>query len=578
VHKPCPTPANALGSSPRHARWDIRGNHDESLPLSRRRPSLHSNGKVLGRRRQRSVATGGEFLTFHWTWPCRDKYVHSGLALYYVSDARAKIRPSRLLVSHQSIDLPAYRLDMNYVGVRSIGQKSTEPHLGCPGPTESHMISSCRFPRSPWAAHMHSAVTHCIRWGLMVAGLTLCAIQAARAEYRVSVGDVLEIAVAGVADLRHRAPVQLDGTLSVPLVGNMPVTGLPLLQIEAKVRAALATKVFRQKTPDGRETALVIEPDQVTVVVAEYRPIYVSGDVSKPGEYPYRPNITARQLIAVAGGYDIMHMRMNNPYLESADLRSEYGSLWTEFAQAQARLWRIKSELGEGSQITQRDLMDVPLPKATIVGIVDAETEYLKTREADYQQEKSFLQRGVREADEEVHVLSDQQRREEQGLQADQEELQKVSDLFGRGTLPSPRVTDARRAVLLSSTRKLQTAAQLMQVKRQQDETARKLEKLDDQRRLDLLHELQETSVKLNQIREKLQSVGDKLQYTAMVRSQLRRGAGSKPEIVVIRAGDKGEERLSASEGFELKPGDTVDVALQYEENTDSSGDGFPSH
>jgi polysaccharide biosynthesis/export protein len=322
----------------------------------------------------------------------------------------------------------------------------------------------------------------------------------------------------------------------------------------------------------------VIEPDQVTVVIAEYRPIYVSGDVSKPGEYPYRPNITARQVIAVAGGYDIMHMRMNNPYLESADLRGEYGSLWTEFAQAQARLWRIKSELGDGSQIGQRALMDVPLPKATITGIVDAETEYLKTRESDYQREKSFLQRGVREADEEVRVLFDQQRQEEQGLQADQEELQKVSDLFGRGTLPSPRVTDARRAVLLSSTRKLQTMAQLMQVKKQQDETARKLEKLDDQRRLDLLHELEETNVKINQIREKLQSVGDKLQYTAMVRSQLGRGAGTKPEIVVIRAGDKGEERISASEGFELKPGDTVDVALQYDENTNSSGGGFPSH
>jgi polysaccharide biosynthesis/export protein len=438
-------------------------------------------------------------------------------------------------------------------------------------------MSSCRFPRPSAADHIHSNVMHCMKSGLMMVGLILSTIQSAKAEYRVSVGDMLEITVAGVADLRHKAPVQLDGTLSLPLVGNVQVSGLPLLQIEAKVRAALATKVFRQKTADGRETALVIEPDQVTVVVAEYRPIYVSGDVSKPGEYPYRPNITARQAIAVAGGYDIMHMRMDNPYLESADLRGEYASLWTEFAQEQAHLWRIKSELGEGSQISQRVLMDVPLPKATITGIVDAETEYLKTRQGDYQREKSFLQRGVREADEEVRVLSDQQQREEQGLQADQEELQKVSDLFVRGTLPSPRVTEARRAVLLSATRKLQTAAQLTQAKQQQDEMARKLEKLDDQRRLDLLRELEETSVKLNQIREKLQSVGDKLRYTAMVRSQLARGAGTRPDIVVIRAGDKGEERLSASEGFELKPGDTVDVALQYEESANSSGGGFPS-
>jgi polysaccharide export outer membrane protein len=127
-------------------------------------------------------------------------------------------------------------------------------------------------------------------------------------------------------------------------------------------------------------------------------------------------------------------------------------------------------------------------------------------------------------------------------------------------------VTDARRAVLLSSTRKLQTTAQLMQVKKQQDELTRKLEKLDDQRRLDLLRELQDTSVKLNEIREKLQSVGEKLQYTAMVRSQLARGAGNKAEIAIIGKGEKGQDRTIASDDTELQPGDTVEVSLRYDD------------
>ena len=135
----------------------------------------------------------------------------------------------------------------------------------------------------------------------------------------------------------------MDGNISLPLVGTLPVAGLPLPQIRAKIGAALASKVFRQRTSDGREAVIVIDADEVTTIVAEYRPIYVNGDVSKPGEYPYRPATTARQLVAVAGGYDIMRIRMNNPYLESADLRSEYGSLWTEFAKEQARMWRIKT-------------------------------------------------------------------------------------------------------------------------------------------------------------------------------------------------------------------------------------------
>ena len=62
----------------------------------------------------------------------------------------------------------------------------------------------------------------------------------AKAEYRVNIGDVLEVAVAGVPELRHRAAVQMDGNISLPLVGMLPVAGLPLPQIRAKIGAALA--------------------------------------------------------------------------------------------------------------------------------------------------------------------------------------------------------------------------------------------------------------------------------------------------------------------------------------------------
>ncbi|KRQ97136.1 exopolysaccharide biosynthesis protein [Bradyrhizobium valentinum] len=410
-----------------------------------------------------------------------------------------------------------------------------------------------------------SNLGRCIKCGLVAVGLTM-SVTHAKAEYRVNIGDTLEVAVAGVPELRHRAVVQVDGNISLPLVGTLTVAGLPLPQVRAQIGAALVSKVYRQRTSDGREVVIVIGADEVSTIVAEYRPIYVNGDVSKPGEYPYRPAITARQLVAVAGGYDIMRIRMNNPYLESADLRSEYGSLWTELAKEQARMWRIKNELGEATQLNPGVLTDVPIARSAISEIVNAETEYLKTKQSDYQQEKAFLQRGVRQGDDEVRVLSEQRKKEEEGFQADLEELQKASELYGKGSITSPRVTDARRAVLLSSTRKLQTSALLLQVKKQQDELARKLVRLDDQLRLDLLRELQETSVKLNQIREKLQSVAEKLQYTAMVRSQLVRGADTRAEIAIVRKSEKGSERIVASEDTELQPGDAVEVTLRYQD------------
>jgi polysaccharide export outer membrane protein len=71
--------------------------------------------------------------------------------------------------------------------------------------------------------------------------------------------------------------------------------------------------------------------------------------------------------------------------------------------------------------------------------------------------------------------------------------------------------------------------------------------------------------VKANQIRAKLQGIAEKLQYTALVRSQLVRGSGGKPEITVVRKGERGRERFVAEEDFELQPGDVVEVALRTE-------------
>jgi len=329
------------------------------------------------------------------------------------------------------------------------------------------------------------------------------------------------------------------------------------------VQAMLATKVFRQRTSDGRENSVTIEPDEVTANVVEYRPIYVNGDVSKPGEETYRPSMTVRQAVALAGGYDVVRLRMNNPILESADLKGEYESLWTEYAKEQAHVWRLKKELGQQTALDERSLLDVPISRSMAQEIVKVETENLKARQTDQQAERTFLQRGIAEADEQINVLAQQQKTEEDGNQADIEELERAKELFSRGNLTTLRVTDARRAMLLSSIQKLQTTAQLLQTKRQKDDLARQIDRLDGQRRSDMLRELQESTVALSKTRFKLQSTGEKLQYTSLAKSQLARGFGNKPAITVVRNGAKGVENLVANEDFELQPGDVVEISLR---------------
>jgi polysaccharide biosynthesis/export protein len=403
-----------------------------------------------------------------------------------------------------------------------------------------------------------------IKMGLLAVGFLCSIVPGAAAEYNIDVGDVIEIMVARVPELQRRVPVRSNGTISFPLLGTLSVAGMTPSEVEANIQAGLATKIFRQRTPDGRENAVAIEPDEVTAVVVQHRPIYVNGDVSKPGEQAFRPFMTVRQAIALSGGYDILRLRMENPILLSADLRGEYESLWTDFAKERARESRLNTALGEKDTLDQKLLLDVPIPPSRKAEIVSVEAEYLRTEQADYEREKAFLQHSKEQGDEQIKVLSEQNAKEEQGVQADVEELQRVNELFGKGTLPSPRVTDARRAVLLSSTRKLQTAAQLMQVKKQQDDIGRQLERLDDLRRIKLLQDLQDARTKLGQVKAKLQSVGEKLLYTS-ARSQVMRGNEFKPDLTVIRKGKNGAERIAVDQDSELQPGDVVEVSLRLD-------------
>lgn len=400
-----------------------------------------------------------------------------------------------------------------------------------------------------------------VGFGLLMAS-QMCWVVPAPAEYRIDIGDVIEISVARVPELQRRVPVKPDGSISFPLLGTYLVAGLVASEMEVKIQAVLATKIFMQRSSDGREFATTIDPDEVTAIVAQYRPIYVNGDVSKPGEQPFRPLMTVRQAVALSGGYDMLRLRTENPMFLLADLKGEYQSLWVAFAKEQAHISRLKAELGDKGALDQSLLADAPVPSNRIEEIIAVEAEYLKISQTDYEREKAFLRRSVKQAGEQIKVLETQEAKEDQGTQADAEELQRVLELFGKGSLPSPRVTDARRAVLLSSTRKLQTAAQLMQVKKQEDDIARQLERLDDQRRIKLLQELQDARMALSQVRAKLQSTGEKLQYAAG-RLPVGRGSELKADIGLIRKGEKGRERIVADEDSELQPGDVVEVALR---------------
>jgi polysaccharide biosynthesis/export protein len=297
--------------------------------------------------------------------------------------------------------------------------------------------------------------------------------------------------------------------------------------------------------------------------VAELRPVFVDGDVSKPGQQSYSSGMTVREAVALSGGYDTMHGHMEgNPFLISADLRSEYEAQWTEFVKEQAGVWRIQNELGHQANFDEKLLTNAPLGRSTIAQMFGVESQQLAVHQDDYEQEKRFLHDMIAQTDDHIKVVTEELQKDQEGQASDEQDLQRLSDLFAKGAVPMPRVVDARRALLLTSDRRLATASQLMHLQAARMELDRKLGRLDSDRKGTLLKELQERNAHVNEIRARLQSVEDKLQYTGLIKSQLVHGTANKPEIIVLRKSDQGRQRITADEDFELEPGDVVEVAL----------------
>jgi polysaccharide export outer membrane protein len=108
--------------------------------------------------------------------------------------------------------------------------------------------------------------------------------------YRISAGDVMKIDVFQVEELSTEERVGDDGSIIMPLIGQIAVAGLTPAQAEARIAAAL------QKD--------YLQNPQVNIFVSEYAAmdVTVGGAVKKPGVFPLSGQTTLLHAIAQAEG------------------------------------------------------------------------------------------------------------------------------------------------------------------------------------------------------------------------------------------------------------------------------------
>ena len=110
-------------------------------------------------------------------------------------------------------------------------------------------------------------------------------------EDRVGIDDTFDVRVYGEAELSGTFRVATDGTVDYPLAGRLQVAGLRTGEIQQLLVSKLKDKYLKDP--------------QVVVTIKDRnsQKISVLGQVTKPGQVGYYPNMTIVDAIASAGGF-----------------------------------------------------------------------------------------------------------------------------------------------------------------------------------------------------------------------------------------------------------------------------------
>jgi polysaccharide export outer membrane protein len=109
------------------------------------------------------------------------------------------------------------------------------------------------------------------------------------AGYRLDAGDKLRVVVYGQEGLTNTYTIDAAGSITMPLIGQVPARGRSPASLASQISAKLRNGYIREPS--------------VAVEIESYRPFFILGEVQAPGQYPYVPNMTVESAIAIAGGF-----------------------------------------------------------------------------------------------------------------------------------------------------------------------------------------------------------------------------------------------------------------------------------
>src|ERR1700687_5079525 len=102
-------------------------------------------------------------------------------------------------------------------------------------------------------------------------------------------GEKVKITVYGEEALTGEYDINPSGYVTMPLIGAIRAAGRSQAEFGRDVASRYSRGGF-------------LQDPHVTVAVIQFKPFYVLGEATTPGEYPFRSGLTVHAAVAMAGG------------------------------------------------------------------------------------------------------------------------------------------------------------------------------------------------------------------------------------------------------------------------------------
>jgi exopolysaccharide production protein ExoF len=380
-------------------------------------------------------------------------------------------------------------------------------------------------------------------------------------QYRLGTADKLRIRVAewqpADGTIRNWDVINGDysvgpsGTLALPFIGQLNVAGKTAGEVGEAIGAQLQSKFALRNLPSA------------SVEVAQFRPVFLTGDVQTPGEYPYAPNMTVLKAVSLAGGLrrSDAGQRFARDFINARGDAAVYDD---QRGRLLARQARLLAEVSGDQEIKKTPEMEKVV---NIDALLESESALMKSRTERYTLQLKAL-KDLRELlDAEVESLRKKAESQQRQLQLANEDREKVNRLNEQGlALAQRRISAEERAAEVEATL-LDIDTNALRAKQDINKAIQDEINLRNDWDAQRSKELQDTQAELQKLNLQL-STSRELMSEALAQSAeaLRfdpSGKSASISYVVVRE-DKGKSKeIKVDETTALEPGDVIKVSSE---------------